>query len=84
VRWGQRSAEVFYIAADQRLNAVPVRIAANGALSLGSPKPLFQVSAIRQLGLQYVVSADGQRILLNTQTADPPSITMILNRKGKQ
>jgi Tol biopolymer transport system component len=83
VRWGQRSAEVFYIAADQRLNAVPARIAANGGLSLGSPKPLFQVSAIRQLGLQYVVSADGQRFLLNTQTADPPSITMILNWKGK-
>jgi Tol biopolymer transport system component len=83
VRWGQRSAEAFYIAADQRLNAVPVGIAANGALSIGSPKPLFQVSAIRQLGLQYVVSADGQRFLLNTQTADPPSITMILNWKGK-
>jgi len=82
VRWGQRSAEVFYIAADQRLNAVSVRIAANGALSLGSPKPLFQVSVIRQLGLQYVVSADGQRFLLNTQTADPPSITMRLNWKG--
>jgi dipeptidyl aminopeptidase/acylaminoacyl peptidase len=83
VRWGQRSAEVFYIAADQRLNAVPVRIAANDTLSLGSPKPLFQVSANRQLGLQYVVSADGQRFLLNTQTADPPAITMILNWKGK-
>ena len=83
MRWAQRSAEAFYVAADQRLNAVPVRIAANGALSLGSPKPLFQVPAIRQLGLQYVVSADGQRFLLNTQTADPPSITMILNWKGK-
>jgi Tol biopolymer transport system component len=83
VRWGQRSAEVFYIAADQRLYAAPVHIEANGAVSLGSPKPLFQVSAIRQLGLQYVVSADGQRFLLNTQTADPPSITMILNWKGK-
>ncbi len=83
VRWGQSGAEVFYIAADQRLNAVAVRIAANGALSLGSPKPLFQVPAIPQLGLQYVVSADGQRFLLNTQTANPPSIAMILNWKGK-
>ena len=84
VRWGHQSAEVFYIAADQRLNAVPVRIAANSVLSVGSPKPLFHVSAIQQLGLQYVVSADGQRFLLNTQTADSPSITMILNWKGKQ
>jgi hypothetical protein len=74
---------VFYVAADQRLNAVPVRVTANGALSLGSPKPLFQLPAIRQLGLQYVVSADGQRFLLNTQTAGPPSIAVILNWRGK-
>ena len=82
-RWGRQSAEVFYIAADRRLTAVPVHIAANGALSLGSPKPLFQLSAIRQFGPTYVASADGQRFLLNNQTADPPSITMILNWKGK-
>jgi Tol biopolymer transport system component len=83
VRWGQRSAEVFYIAADHRLNAVPVRIAADGALSLGSPKPLFQMPTIAQLGLQYVAAPDGQRFLLNTQTAGPPAIAMILNWKGK-
>ena len=82
-RWGQRSAEVFYIAADRRLNAVAVRSTANGGLSLGSPKPLFQVAPIQALGLQYVVSADGQRFLLNTQIAAPPSISMILNWKGK-
>jgi hypothetical protein len=74
---------MFYVAADRRLTTVPVHIAANGALSLGSPKPLFQVSATRTLGLVYAVSADGQRFLLNNQTADPPSITMILNWKGK-
>jgi hypothetical protein len=83
VRWGLQSPEVFYITADQRLTAVPVHIAANGALSIGSPKPLFQVSANRQLGLRYVVSADGQRFLLNNQAADSPSITMILNWKGR-
>jgi hypothetical protein len=41
------------------------------------------VSANRQLGLRYVVSADGQRFLLNNQAADSPSITMILNWKGR-
>ena len=83
VRWGRQSAEVFYVAADRHLTAVPAHIAANGALSLGSPKLLFQVAATRTLGLAYAVSADGQRFLLNNQTADPPSITMILNWKGK-
>jgi hypothetical protein len=65
------------------LSAVPASVAANSSHLLGSPKPLFQVSAIRQLGLQYVVSADGQRFLLNTQTANPPSIAMIPNWKGQ-
>ena len=83
VRWGRQTAEVFYIAADRRLTAVPVHIAANGALSLDSPKPLFHVSAIQALGLAYTVSADGQRFLLNNQTAEPPSVKMILNWKGK-
>jgi Tol biopolymer transport system component len=84
VRWGRRSAELFYVAADRRLNAVPVSIPANGAAALGAPKPLFQISTFgAQLGLQYAVSADGQRFLVNNQSVDPPSITMILNWKGK-
>jgi hypothetical protein len=66
------------------LNAVPVSIPANGAAALGAPKPLFQISTFgAQLGLQYAVSADGQRFLVNNQSVDPPSITMILNWKGK-
>jgi Tol biopolymer transport system component len=83
VRWGRRSAELFYITADRRLTAVPVRTAANGAASLGTPKPLFQMPALAALGRQYDVSADGQRFLVNNSSADPPSITMILNWKGK-
>jgi hypothetical protein len=85
VRWARRSAELFYIGADRRLIAVPVSIAANGAATLGEPKPLFQISAGggAQFGLQYAVSGDGQRFLVNNQSVDPPSITMILNWKGK-
>jgi hypothetical protein len=65
------------------LTAVPVRTAANGAASLGTPKPLFQMPALATLGRQYDVSADGQRFLVDNFSADPPSITMILNWKGK-
>jgi serine/threonine protein kinase/Tol biopolymer transport system component len=83
VRWGRRSAELFYISADRRLTAVPVSTAANGATSIGTPKPLFQMSALATLGRQYDVSADGQRFLVDNFSADPPSITMILNWKGK-
>ena len=66
------------------MNAVPVSIAANGAVALGVPKPLFQIVTVgAQLTPQYAVSADGQRFLMNNQSADLPSITMILNWKGK-
>jgi len=85
VRWGRRSAELFYIGADRRLNALPVSIAANGAATVGEPKPLFQISVGggSQFGLQYAVSGDGQRFLVNNQSVDSPAITMILNWKGK-
>ena len=82
-RWGRRSGELFYIAADRRLTAVPVRIALSGTAALGAPRPLFQISpVVAQFG-QYAVSGDGQRFLVNNQAADPPTITMILNWKGK-
>ena len=83
-RWAQRSGELFYIAADRRLTAVPVRIPPNSAAALGAPRPLFQLltNVVAQFG-QYAVSGDGQRVLVNNQSADPPTITMILNWKGK-
>ena len=87
VRWGHRSAELFYVAADQRLTSVPMTFAANGTVALGRPVPLFRTEfeknfAARQ---QYAVSADGQRVLVNapTDAIDPPAITLILNWKGK-
>ena len=84
VRWGRRSAEVFYIAADRRLTAVPVTHRGKRRRCHSARRSrCFRCSAIAQLGLQYAVSADGQRFLLNNQSADPPSITMILNWKGK-
>jgi hypothetical protein len=53
----------------------------------GRSVPLFESSSKTtfQVRQQYVVSADGQRILVNapTDAIDPPSITVILNWKGK-
>jgi eukaryotic-like serine/threonine-protein kinase len=87
VRWGRRSAELFYVAADQRLTSVPMTTASNGTLVLGQHVPLFRTEfdSNFQARQQYVVSADGQRFLVNgaTDAVDPPSITLILNWKGK-
>jgi hypothetical protein len=87
VRWGLRSGELFYVAADQRLTAVPLTFAANGTVALAPAHPLFRTefdNAV-QVRQQYVVSADGQRFLLNalTDASAPPSNTVILNWKGK-
>jgi hypothetical protein len=87
VRWGHRGAELFYVAADQRMTLVPVTFAASGAAALGRPLALFRTEfdTTFQLRQQYMVSADDQRFLVNapTDAIDPPSITLILNWKGR-
>ena len=66
--------------------AVPIRVEADGrSLDIGLPQPLFTTRIgrvlISPLGAQYVVSADGQRFLMNTvvQSARPTPIRLILN-----
>jgi Tol biopolymer transport system component len=83
VRWSRTSGELFYISGDQRLTSVRVTAAAAGPPVLGPPVPLFPVEfdggfLSRQ---PYVVSADGQRFLVNaaTDAVEPQAITMILN-----
>jgi Tol biopolymer transport system component len=87
VRWGHRGAELFYVAADQNMTSVPVTFAADGAVALGRRVALFRTEFDTTLRLrqQYVVSADGQRFLINapTDAIDPPSITLILNWRGR-
>jgi Tol biopolymer transport system component len=87
VRWGPRGTELFYVAADQRMTSVPVTFAASGAAALGRPVALFRTEfeTTLQVRQQYMVSADGQRFLINapTDAIDPPSITLILNWKGR-
>jgi hypothetical protein len=86
-RWARNGSELFYVAADQRLTSVRVAFGASGLPVLGPPLPLFRTEfdsgfLTRQ---QFVVSPDGRRFLMNaaTDAIDPPSITLILNWKGK-
>ena len=66
-RWRKDGRELFYLANDQRLIAVPVEEAGD-ALRLGPPRPLFQTSLVPQAGLgtraEYDVTRDGQRFIL--------------------
>jgi eukaryotic-like serine/threonine-protein kinase len=87
VRWARNGSELFYIAADQRLTSARVTFGANGKPVLGTPVPLFRTGFDSSFlnRQQYVVSPDGQRFLMNaaTDAIDPPSITLILNWKGR-
>jgi Tol biopolymer transport system component len=86
VRWPREGKELFYIAMDGRLMAVPIRITTDD-IDPGSPMPLFptRVGGAVQGGLnrqQYVVTADGQRFLMSTiQEVNPSPIEVILNWK---
>src|SRR5262249_19507287 len=87
VRWRRDGKELFYIALDGRLMAVPIRIAPNEqAIEAGSPIPLFVTRVGGALtypnNQQYDVLPDGQRFLMNTIIEQVPSpITVIRNRR---
>jgi serine/threonine protein kinase len=90
VRWRPDGKELFFIALDGQLMAVPIRVVSDGhAIERGSPVALFSARVwggpvpsvvFRQ---QYAVSRDGQRFLVNTITEEVTSpITAILNWHG--
>ena len=91
VRWRRDGKELFYIALDGRLMAVPIRLASNTqTIEAGSPIPLFATRVGGALSFpskqQYDVSSDGQRFLMNTVTDEEAAapITVILNWKAKR
>jgi Tol biopolymer transport system component len=90
VRWRRDGKELFYIALDGRLMAVPLELAAGSrTVDVGTPVPLFttRVGGAFSNPLnrqQYMVSDDGQRFLMNTVSAEnTPPMTLILNWKPK-
>ena len=81
--WRGDGRELFYLAPDDRLMAVPIRFNGNSStIDIGKPIALFTTRP--QSG--YDVTPDGQRFLLNTSLADAPTppITVILNWQPRQ
>jgi hypothetical protein len=89
-RWNPKGQELFFIGADDRMMAVPIRMPAGGStVEAGVPRALFAttigstvVLAYRQ---QYLVSADGQSFVLNSAVTEGSAspITVILNWKPR-
>ncbi len=80
-RWRGDGRELYYLAPDNRLMAVPVS-ATGSAVELGAARALFQTRARTDQRFPYDVTADGQRFLVNTQyqeQATPTPITLVTN-----
>jgi eukaryotic-like serine/threonine-protein kinase len=82
-RWRGDTKELFYIAPDGKMMAVPVSVGANFAA--GAPAALFQAHAREFFAtseqVSYDVTKDGQRFLINAQVknADTHPMSVILN-----
>ena len=90
MRWHRNGRELFYIAMDGQLMAVPIRLG-DGQADIGKPTALFKtnVGGAVTLGVtrqQYAVSRDGQRFLMNTLVAEANAspISLILGWKGER
>jgi Tol biopolymer transport system component len=80
-RWRADGRELFFVAPDNKLMAVPVKT--GDVFEAGAAMPLFE-TRIRTAPAwpQYDVSSDGQRFLINTMTetaAEQEPITLVLN-----
>ena len=79
-RWGPDGRELFYLATDQKLMKVDMKMAPE--VEIGEPQSLFltRIKIAGPVG-QYDVSADGQRFLVNTLVEEEGAtpITLVLN-----
>ena len=78
--WRKDGSELFYLAADRNLMAVPVRTTATTVVPEAA-KPLFQVPG-NQVRRNFAVSADGRRFLVGKPVGDgtaSPPITVVLD-----
>ena len=78
-RWRRDGAEIFYLAPDNKLTVAAVN-GKGSTFEVGTVRPLFQTNSIGS-NSTFAVSADGQRFLINTASAQAASapITVVLN-----
>jgi hypothetical protein len=79
VQWRADGRELFYVAADGRLMAVPVT--AGASFQWGAPRALFETAFRGGTYAPFVPSSDGQRFLMQKPlTIDEESpITVVVN-----
>jgi hypothetical protein len=82
-RWRGDGKELFYLATDGKLMAVDIK-ASPSSFQAGAPHPLFNTgitgSFVDRFN-QYLVTRDGQRVLVNRSAEDENSapITVVMN-----
>ena len=90
VRWSPKGSELFYIAADDTLMAVSIRIAGTDSVELGTPRALFPTTigttAPNTNRHQYMVSPDGESFVMNSlpESSAPSPLTVVVNWKPPQ
>jgi eukaryotic-like serine/threonine-protein kinase len=85
-RWAANGKEIFYIAPDQKLQAVAVKASpGQGSFDVGEPQALFQLGRT-DVGLSvsariYQVTPDAKRflVLTNEQDGPPQPLTVVSN-----
>jgi len=82
-RWRRDGKELFYLSADGKMMAVPVKT--SGIFEAGTPVALFQTHLRQPISaldhVSYDVTADGQKFLLNSKSSfvNTAPVSVILN-----
>lgn len=76
--WRRDGRELFFVAADNKLTGVPVKLGESSA-EFGSPQSLFQAPPPGTWRRNYEVSPDGQRFLVSRPIPGTATITVVTN-----
>ena len=86
-RWRADGKELYYVALDNRMMAVPIQLQSQADPEIGTRSALFTAPFRSLIGIdpqQYIVSSDGQRFLINAAVDEIPApLTVILNWRSK-
>jgi dipeptidyl aminopeptidase/acylaminoacyl peptidase len=96
-RWRRDGKELFYLAPDGKIMAVEVKVAGNGILEAGTPRPLFETKVTAGSGQPalgrssgstpplFDVAPDGRFLIVTPVAGEaPPPITLLVNWAGQK